>query len=119
MFTLDSPSGMVPSAAPLTHPKVGLVFLPIEQILERNAAIGDEDVGRDGSVVKDSKSERLGVLDALLEVLVPDGIERLLPGGGLGDVGVVDVDGHIGVHQLVVGRLAERHVVALRAVRRP
>lgn len=61
--------------------------------------------------MEDGHGQRLGVDDAVLEVLVPDRVERLGLAGALGDVGVVHVDAHVRVQQLVV--LAE----AARAVR--
>lgn len=99
-----------------THPEVGAVLLPGHELLEGDADVGDEHIGRDGSVVENGQRQRLGVLHLMLEILVPNGVERLLFGGRLCHVGVVHIDGHVGVQRLLV-RLTEG--MPLGAVRRP
>lgn len=105
------------------NPEVLVVFGSSQEILEGDAAVGDEVVGGYSSVVEDSKRETIGRLELFhLEFLVPNGVEGLLLGGALRLVPVVDIDGQVGVDELLLGLLAPHgkgHRVSLLEVRRP
>lgn len=85
-----------------THPEIRLILISGYQILERYRAICNENIGGYGSVMKNGESERFAVLNCMLKLFIPDGIERFLFGRCSSELGVVHHNGNVRVQRLLI-----------------
>lgn len=85
-----------------TNPEVGGLAVTVDELLERDAAIGDEVIRRQCRVVEDGEAQRDRVLHLVGEALVPHRIERLRLRGRAIQVILVDVHLHVRVEDRFV-----------------
>lgn len=101
----------------ITHRKISFLAF-IQQIFEWNTAIGDKIIRWYRCIVKNSKGQRLGVINTMFEVFIPDRRKGFLFGGRLCHMSLVYVYRNIRVYKLFI-RFSKRHVEAFLKVRRP
>lgn len=108
--TRDGGGGVCKKWHNRSYPKfLVLRYLALDELAERQLAVGDEQVFDDG-VVEHGQAQPVGLVHVLREVLVPDRVVRLGHGGRPQQYVVVHVDADVGVQQRVLG-LQERHVL--------
>lgn len=103
---------------PVTYPEITFLLRSVQQVLERNAAVGHEIIRWNRCIVENCQRQRLRIFNTMLEILVPHGVERLLFRGGLRHMGFVYIYRYVWIYQLFV-RFSKRHIEPFLKVRRP
>ena len=63
-----------------THPNVGCLL--VSDVFERDGAVGDKLIRRDGCIMENGERDGLCIPDLRAEVLIPDRLKSLWLGGG-------------------------------------